>query len=92
MRLIVILVLAAAVIAFIAGNTKQTSIRVIVPVVTMPLWLALVGTAAISLLVGWLLARRKLPGHRSRWSRPRSRSAAGSRARRRSGLHRARGR
>lgn len=59
MRLILILVLAAAVIAFIAGNTKQTSIRVIVPVVTMPLWLALVGTAAISLLVGWLLARRK---------------------------------
>jgi len=58
-RLILILVLAAAVIAFIAGNTKQTSIRVIVPVVTMPLWLALVGTAAISLLVGWLLTRRK---------------------------------
>jgi uncharacterized integral membrane protein len=91
-RLIVILVLAAAVIAFIAGNTKQTSIRVIVPVVTMPLWLALVGTAAISLLVGWLLARRKLASHRSPWSRPRSRPAAGPRAPRGSGLHRARGR
>jgi uncharacterized integral membrane protein len=58
-RLVVCIVLAAAVVVFIAENTHQTSTRVLVPVVTMPLWLALVGTAAISLLVGWLLARRK---------------------------------
>ncbi len=59
-RLLVCVVLAAAVVVvFIAENTHQTSIRVLVPLVTMPLWLALVGTAAISLLVGWLRARRK---------------------------------
>ena len=46
--LVVILMRTAAVGVFTALCTRQTAIRVLVLTVTMPPWLALAGTAAVS--------------------------------------------
>ncbi|MEU6530280.1 LapA family protein [Streptomyces sp. NPDC046928] len=59
-RRIAALVLLALGLVFIFENTEDTEIRLLVPVVTMPLWVALLGMGVIGALVGALsLARRR---------------------------------
>ncbi|MFI5820704.1 LapA family protein [Streptomyces rishiriensis] len=49
---IAVLVLAALALVFVFGNTRATKIRLLVPVVTMPLWTALLATGLIGALCG----------------------------------------
>ncbi|GGS03492.1 hypothetical protein GCM10010269_48000 [Streptomyces humidus] len=49
---IAVLVLAVLALIFIFGNTRATEIRLLVPLVTMPLWTALLATALIGALCG----------------------------------------
>ncbi|WP_431041482.1 DUF1049 domain-containing protein [Streptomyces sp. P1-3] len=53
--------LAAAVIAlvFVFENTKEVEIRLLIPEVTMPLWLALLAVGVVGVLCGVLLVRRR---------------------------------
>ncbi len=53
------LVIAVLTLIFIFGNTRQTRIRLLIPEVTMPLWLALLFTLAIGALCGVYAARRR---------------------------------
>ncbi len=53
------LVLAALAVIFIVENRDPASIRLIIPVVVMPLWAALAGLFVIGVLVGYGLARRR---------------------------------
>jgi uncharacterized integral membrane protein len=57
-RSIVALVLLVLAIVFIAENTRQVKIRVIVPVVSMPLWAALTAMLVVGVLVGAFLHSR----------------------------------
>jgi uncharacterized integral membrane protein len=57
---IVVLVIAALGLVFVFENTKDVRIRLLVPEVTMPLWLALL----IPYAVGWLLGRFFRPSRR----------------------------
>ncbi|CAG7653340.1 lipopolysaccharide assembly protein LapA domain-containing protein [Actinacidiphila bryophytorum] len=50
---IVVLVLGALALVFVFENTQDVRIRLLVPEVTMPLWLALLAT----FVVGWLCGR-----------------------------------
>ncbi|MFG3258534.1 DUF1049 domain-containing protein [Streptomyces sp. NPDC048172] len=52
----VIVVLA---IVFIFENTRQTKIRLLIPEVTMPLWMALLGMGVIGWLAGQFMIRRR---------------------------------
>ncbi|MBK5995682.1 LapA family protein [Streptomyces microflavus] len=56
---VAVAVLVALVIVFICVNTQKVTIRVIVPEVTMPLWLALLAMFLIGLVCGGYLFRRK---------------------------------
>ncbi|WP_330465355.1 LapA family protein [Streptomyces longwoodensis] len=58
---IAVLVLAVLGLVFIFENTADTEIRLLVPVVTMPLWVALLATGLIGALCGscLTLARRR---------------------------------
>jgi len=58
-RRIVALVLVALALVFIFENTDETEIRLLVPVVTMPLWVALLGMGVIGALAGALLLARR---------------------------------
>ncbi|MGR6973751.1 LapA family protein [Streptomyces cynarae] len=58
-RTVAVLVLAALVLVFVFENTQRTRIRLFVPLVTMPLWLALLGTGVIGALCGALLVSRR---------------------------------
>lgn len=49
----VVLVLGALALVFVFENTRDVRIRLLVPEVTMPLWLALLAT----FVVGWLCGR-----------------------------------
>lgn len=49
---IAVLVLAVLALVFIFENTQETEIRLLVPVVTMPLWTALLATGVIGALCG----------------------------------------
>jgi uncharacterized integral membrane protein len=53
------LVLAVLTLIFIFENTRKTKIRLLIPEVTMPLWLALFGTAAVGVLCGLFSFRRR---------------------------------
>ncbi|GAB3125715.1 hypothetical protein GCM10027160_48690 [Streptomyces calidiresistens] len=55
---IVALLVTAATLVFVFQNTRQTRIRLLVPEVVMPLWVALLGTLLIGLLVGGYLGYR----------------------------------
>ncbi|MFF4319864.1 DUF1049 domain-containing protein [Streptomyces sp. NPDC001568] len=55
------LVLAVLTLVFIFENTRSTEIRLLVPIVTMPLWVALLSTAVLGGLCGAYLARRRRP-------------------------------
>lgn len=46
-------------VVFILQNRQPTSIRVILPVVTMPLWAALTGMLVVGVVIGLLISRRR---------------------------------
>lgn len=56
-----IAVAAVAVLAlvFVFENTRSTKIRLLIPEVTMPLWMALLGTGLIGALCGAYLSGRR---------------------------------
>ncbi|MEV7402336.1 LapA family protein [Streptomyces sp. NPDC091267] len=56
------LVLVALAIVLIVENTRQVRIRLLIPVVTMPLYLALLGMFVIGGLCGALLIRNRVKG------------------------------
>ncbi|MGW7269687.1 DUF1049 domain-containing protein [Streptomyces sp. NPDC054864] len=56
---IAILVIAALTLVFIFENTRHTKIRLLIPEVTMPLWVALLGTGLIGALCGAYFMRRR---------------------------------
>ncbi|MDQ6797899.1 MAG: hypothetical protein M3011_07760 [Actinomycetota bacterium] len=58
-RLVVGAVLVVLLIVFVFENTTKTKIRFIVPEVTAPLWVALLGAALVGALAGALLARHR---------------------------------
>ncbi|MET7699044.1 MULTISPECIES: LapA family protein [unclassified Streptomyces] len=51
--------LAVLALVFIFENTRSTKIRLLIPEVTMPLWMALLGTAVIGALCGVYFVRRR---------------------------------
>ncbi|MER6135053.1 LapA family protein [Streptomyces sp. NPDC001815] len=57
---VAVVVLAVLALVFIFENTRATRIRLLVPEVTMPLWMALLGTALIGALCGaYFMGRRR---------------------------------
>ena len=58
-RWVVALVLLALAVVFILENRQLTEIRLLVPVVLMPLWAALTGTLLVGLVVGVLVDRQR---------------------------------
>ncbi|WP_367046369.1 LapA family protein [Streptomyces sp. Je 1-332] len=56
---IAVLVIAALTLVFIFENTHHTKIRLLIPEVTMPLWVALLGTGLIGALCGAYFMRRR---------------------------------
>ncbi|NGO09670.1 LapA family protein [Streptomyces sp. HC44] len=57
---IAVAVLAVLALIFVFQNTGDTEIRLIVPEVTMPLWLSLLGTMVIGALCGaYFMGRRR---------------------------------
>lgn len=58
-RRITALMLAALLAIFVFENTQHTRIRLLVPLVTMPLWLALLGMGVIGALCGALAMSRR---------------------------------
>jgi uncharacterized integral membrane protein len=56
---IAVLTLAVLGLIFIFQNTQETEIRLLIPLVTMPLWAALLGTAVIGALCGAYAASRR---------------------------------
>ena len=58
-KAITALVLLAIALIFIFENTRETEIRLLIPVVTMPLWAALLITAAIGALFGAFFMNRR---------------------------------
>ncbi|MFF2848959.1 hypothetical protein ACFVT5_21925 [Streptomyces sp. NPDC058001] len=56
---IIVLALAVLGLVFIFQNTQSTEIRILVPLVVTPLWLALLATGVIGTLCGYVLARRR---------------------------------
>jgi len=58
-RRIVAGVLIVLAIIFIVENREQVNIRLIVPLLSLPLWTALTGMFVIGGIAGWLLSRRR---------------------------------
>ncbi|MEV1019392.1 LapA family protein [Streptomyces sp. NPDC050264] len=56
---IAVLVLAVLVVVFIFENTRQVKIRLLIPEVTMPLWMALAAVAVIGAICGGYFVRRR---------------------------------
>ncbi|MFD0318284.1 LapA family protein [Streptomyces flavalbus] len=56
---IAVLVLALLALVFIFENTQTTDIRLLVPVVSMPLWAALLAMWLIGVLCGAYFVRRR---------------------------------
>lgn len=52
-------VLAVLALVFIFENTRATKIRLLIPEVTMPLWTALLATAAVGAVCGAYFMRRR---------------------------------
>jgi uncharacterized integral membrane protein len=52
-------VLAVLALVFIFENTRKTRIRLLIPEVTMPLWMALLATGVIGALCGAYFMRRR---------------------------------
>ena len=58
-RLVAASALVAILVAFIVENTRRTRIRFIVPIVTVPVWIALFAATVIGVLAGALMARHR---------------------------------
>ncbi len=58
-RWVLALVLLAIAAVFILENRQLTEIRLLIPVVLMPLWAALAGTLLVGLVIGVLLDRQR---------------------------------
>ena len=58
-RMVAALVLVVIGVVFVFENTTQTKIRFLVPRVTAPLWMALLGAGAIGAAAGALVARHR---------------------------------
>jgi uncharacterized integral membrane protein len=57
---IAVLVLVVLALIFIFENTRHTEIRLLIPEVTMPLWLALLGMGLIGAVCGaYFMSRRR---------------------------------
>ncbi|NEA98242.1 LapA family protein [Streptomyces sp. SID13726] len=56
---VVVLLLAVLALIFIFENTRATRIRLLIPEVTMPLWMALLATAVIGALCGAYFMKRR---------------------------------
>ncbi|WP_210584888.1 lipopolysaccharide assembly protein LapA domain-containing protein [Streptomyces sp. GESEQ-35] len=54
-----VLVLAVLALIFIFENTQSTEIRLLIPLVTMPLWTALLAVGIIGALFGAYFMRRR---------------------------------
>lgn len=54
-----VLLLAVIGLIFIFENTRATEIRLLVPELTMPLWMALLGTGVIGALCGAYFMKRR---------------------------------
>lgn len=55
-------VLIVLAVIFIVENREPVEIRLIVPLMTVPLWVALTGLFLVGCVAGWLLARRHASG------------------------------
>ncbi|MCT9076664.1 lipopolysaccharide assembly protein LapA domain-containing protein [Streptomyces fulvoviolaceus] len=56
---IIVVLLAVLALIFIFENTRATKIRLLIPEVTMPLWMALLATAVIGALCGAYFMKRR---------------------------------
>ena len=56
---VIVLLLAVLALIFIFENTGATRIRILIPEVTMPLWMALLATGAIGALCGAYFMKRR---------------------------------
>ncbi|GGV05092.1 hypothetical protein GCM10010245_10750 [Streptomyces spectabilis] len=56
---ITVAVIALLTLVFIFENTRSTKIRLLIPEVTMPLWMALFGTAVLGAVCGAYFVRRR---------------------------------
>jgi uncharacterized integral membrane protein len=56
---VAVVALAVLALIFIFENTRTTEIRLLIPEVTMPLWMALLGTAVIGALCGAYFMKRR---------------------------------
>ncbi len=60
-RLVLGAILVVLLVVFIFENRTRTDVRFILPVVTAPLWVALLGAALLGAVAGALLTRHKNP-------------------------------
>jgi uncharacterized integral membrane protein len=58
-RRVIAAVLIVLAIVFIVENREKVDIRLIVPLLSLPLWTALTGMFVIGGIAGWLLSRRR---------------------------------
>jgi uncharacterized integral membrane protein len=58
-RWVVATVLLVVALVFVVENRQLTEIRLVIPVVLMPLWAALAGTLLVGVVIGVLLDRRR---------------------------------
>lgn len=58
-RLVTALVLVVLAVVFIFQNNQPTAIRILVPVVIMPLWVALASMLVIGAVIGYIANRRR---------------------------------
>ena len=56
---VLVFILLVLTVVFVFENTAQTEIRLLIPVITMPLWVALLIPGVIGLLSGMYLIRRR---------------------------------
>ncbi|MBW8737236.1 MAG: LapA family protein [Streptomyces turgidiscabies] len=56
---VAVVALALLALIFIFENTRATKIRLLIPEVTMPLWMALLATSVIGALCGAYFMRRR---------------------------------
>jgi uncharacterized integral membrane protein len=56
---VVVVLLAVLALIFIFENTRDTKIRLLIPEVTLPLWMALLATGLIGALCGAYFMRRR---------------------------------
>ncbi|MGI5459376.1 DUF1049 domain-containing protein [Streptomyces sp. CA-249302] len=56
---IIVLLLGVLALIFIFENTRATRIRLLIPEVTMPLWMALLATGVIGALCGAYFMKRR---------------------------------